>query len=98
MGFKGRYCHAGDQFLIDQLKTSNLKVLTGSSVGIPSLDKGDLFPEGYPVDAPIPSVKMQDNRISKFVLLGLAFPILLFLGLYVVYAFILNNVGESLIG
>jgi type VI secretion system protein ImpK len=98
MGFKGRYCHAGDQFLIDQLKTSNLKVLTGSSVGIPSLDKGDLFPEAYPADTEIPSAKTSGNRISKFVLLSLVFPILLFLGLYVVYAFILNNVGESLIG
>jgi len=98
MGFKGRYCHAGDEFLIDQLKTSNLKVLTGSSVGIPSLDKGDLFPEAYPADTEIPSAKTSRNRISKFVLLGLAFPILLFLGLYAVYAFILNNVGESLIG
>jgi hypothetical protein len=48
MGFMGRYGNAEDAFLLEQLKTSNLKVLTGASVGIPSLKKGELFPEAYP--------------------------------------------------
>ncbi|MBW1834922.1 MAG: DotU family type IV/VI secretion system protein, partial [Deltaproteobacteria bacterium] len=33
IGFMGRYCHEGDEYLLEQLKTSNLKLLTGSSVG-----------------------------------------------------------------
>ncbi|MEE9612320.1 MAG: DotU family type IV/VI secretion system protein, partial [Desulfatiglandales bacterium] len=32
MGFTGRYCHEGDDYLLEQLKTSNLKLLMGSSV------------------------------------------------------------------
>ena len=48
LGFKGRYCKQGDDFLLEQLKTSNLKFLMGSSVGLPSLERSDLFPESYP--------------------------------------------------
>jgi len=51
IGFMGRYCHEGDEYLLEQLKTSNLKLLTGSSVGLPSLEKGELFPEAYPVES-----------------------------------------------
>ena len=45
MGFMGRYCNQGDEFLLEQLKSSNLKLLVGSSVGIPSLERAELFPE-----------------------------------------------------
>lgn len=98
MGFKGRYCNPGDEPLIEQLKTSNLKLLTGSSMGLPSLQRGELFPEAYPVVASQAAVEHRSGgRFSKFMLLGLAFPILLFAGLYLVYSFILNSVGESLL-
>jgi type VI secretion system protein ImpK len=43
LGFMGRYCHKGDEVLLDQLKTSNLKLLVGSSVGLPSLERTELF-------------------------------------------------------
>jgi len=98
MGFKGRYCNPGDELLIDQLKTSNLKLLTGSSMGLPSIERGDLFPEAYPVDrAGSPVEEGSAGRFSKFMLLGLSFPVILFAGLYLVYSFILNSVGESLL-
>src|SRR5512143_3513674 len=35
LGFMGRYCNKGDEFLIEQLKTSNLKLLLGRSAGVP---------------------------------------------------------------
>jgi len=54
MGFTGRFCNTGDEYLLEQLMTSNLKILTGSSVGIPSLTQSELFPEAYPTDSADP--------------------------------------------
>jgi type VI secretion system protein ImpK len=97
LGFKGRYIHEGDDYLLDQLKTSNLKVLTGSSVGVPSLEKGDLFPDAYPLEPTTVSPAKPFGRFSTFMLLCVSFPVLLFLGLYLIYAFILGNVGDNLL-
>ena len=47
MGFTGRYCHPGDEILLDQLKSANLKLLSGSSDGLPLLEERELFPEAY---------------------------------------------------
>jgi type VI secretion system protein ImpK len=99
MGFKGQYCHPGDEILIDQLKTSNLKMLIGSSIGIPPLDRDDLFPEAYPVErGGLTTRKGRGGHFSAFALLCLALPVILFLGLYSVYTFILNNIGSSIFG
>ena len=96
MGFKGRYIHEGDDYLLDQLKTSNLKLLTGTSVGIPNLEKGNFFPEAFPEqsEALIPS--KSGPRFSKFTLIGFGVPVVLFVGLYVIYTFILGHLGDSL--
>ena len=48
LGFTGQYCNPGDDFMLEQLRLSNLKLLTGSSMGVPSLDKESLFPDAYP--------------------------------------------------
>jgi type VI secretion system protein ImpK len=97
LGFKGRYIHEGDDYLLDQLKTSNLKVLTGSSVGVPSLEKGDLFPDAYALESTTVSETKSLGRFSTFTLLCISFPVVLFLGLYIIYAFILSNVGDNLL-
>ena len=96
MGFKGRYIHEGDDFLLDQLKTSNLKLLTGTSVGIPGLEAGNFFPEAYPVETEALTPSKVGRHFSKFTLIGLAFPIVLFLGLFTIYTFILGHIGDSL--
>jgi len=96
MGFKGRYIHEGDDYLLDQLKTSNLKLLTGTSVGIPSLEKGNFFPEAYPVEAEAFTPSRSGRRFSKFTLIGFAVPVVLFVGLFVIYTFILGHLGDSL--
>lgn len=96
IGFMGRYCHEGDEYLLEQLKTSNLKLLTGSSVGIPSLEKGELFPEAYPVESS-EVISKEKKRFSTFTLLCLGTPVLLYSVLFLIYRFILNNVGESLL-
>lgn len=97
MGFIGRYCHEGDEYLLEQLKTSNLKVLTGSSVGLPSLDRGELFPEAYPVDAGAEEGRSGKRLVSGFTLLCIGAPVALFVGLFLIYYFILGNVGETIL-
>ena len=96
MGFKGRYIHEGDDFLLDQLKTSNLKLLTGTSVGIPALETGNFFPEAYPIETEAAAPLKAGRRFSMFSLIGLAFPIVLFAGLFIIYKFILGHIGDSL--
>ena len=46
LGFTGRYFN--DDYNLEQIKIANLKLLMGSSLGLPSLERVELFPEGYP--------------------------------------------------
>ena len=94
MGFKGQYCHEGDDFLLDQLKTSNLKLLTGSSVGTPSLSRTELFPGAYPAATETTGGRAK-FQFSPFTLLFLGGPVILFAILFFIYRFILNNIGEN---
>lgn len=95
LGFSGRYCHPGDEYQLEQLKTSNLKLLLGSSVGLPSLERTDLFPEAYP-NGPADSGHKKARRGSRLVTgICLAGPVLLFSLLYLVYRFTLGGVGEN---
>lgn len=95
LGFMGRYCNKGDEFLLDQLKTSNLKLLLGSSVGVPSLDRGELFPEAYPSQGVEPGPRTTGPRFSLFTIAGLAAPVILFGILYGIYRFSLSGIGEN---
>jgi type VI secretion system protein ImpK len=97
MGFMGRYCNEGDAYLLDQLKTSNLKLLSGSSVGVPTLERTELFPEAYPAGVGEPGRARKKFSLSAFNLLCLAAPVVLFLALFVIYRFVLGNVGETII-
>jgi type VI secretion system protein ImpK len=97
LGFKGRYCHEGDDYLLDQLKTQNLKLLMGSSAGLPSLDSGELFPEAYAGQTVEGGPSKSKFRFSTLTILSLGFPVILYVGLYFVYRFILSNVGENLL-
>lgn len=96
MGFQGRYCHEGDHLLLEQLKTSNLKLLTGSALGLPSLEKSELFPEAYPAGDEAPAAPA-GGRMRLLTLAGLIFPVALFAGLYLIYSFILNSYTEGLL-
>ena len=97
MGFTGRYVHEGDDFLLEQLRTSNLKVLTGSSVGLPALDKGELFAEAYPLQTDRVTPQRRKQRFSPITLAAIAFPVVLYAALFLVYRFILNNIAENLL-
>ena len=98
MGFVGRYCHEGDDYLLEQLKTSNLKLLTGSSVGLPSLEKGDLFPEAYPAESWEVAPQKGPIRFSAFALFCVGFPVVFYWVLFLIYRFILDRYGEVIIG
>ena len=95
MGFKGRYHQEGDAPLLDQLKTSNLKYLLGSSVGLPSLDLTELFPESYPVEGAEAAPSAAKIFFTPGVLVALVSPLALFGALFFIYSFILNNIGEN---
>ncbi len=100
LGFTGQYCRAGDDFMLEQLRTSNLKLLTGSSMELPSLDKQELFAEAYAASEaahPGPDLPRRP-RLSAFTLVCAAGPLVLFGFLYVIYRFILGNIGDNLIG
>jgi type VI secretion system protein ImpK len=96
MGFKGRYGNVEDSFLLDQLKTSNLKVLTGASIGLPSLKKAELFPEAYPVESPEKIPRKAPGRFNLLGILMAVFPVALFGVLYFIYSFVLGNVSNTL--
>lgn len=96
LGFKGRFVKPGDELLLEQLKNSNLKILLGSSVGMPAIDRGDLFPGAYPLQkAQVGehSGKFQFTPLLAVALLG---PLLLFGGLYLIYHFTLGNIAGKL--
>ena len=97
MGFSGRFCHEGDEYLLEQVKTSNLKLLTGSSMGLPSLEQGDIFPDAYPSESVDMALKEGKGRFSTFTLLCIGLPVVLYLFLFLVYWFILGNIGENLL-
>jgi len=95
LGFMGRYCHPGDEYLLAQVKSSNLKLLMGSSVGPPSLDRAELFPEAYQVGEMEPYVQKRTHPFSVVNLVGIAGPVLLFGLLYLIYNFTLNSIMEN---
>ncbi len=97
MGFKGRYGNADDAYLLEQLKTSNLKVLLASSAGIPALEKGELFPEAYPAASNDAFPDRKPARFSLFNLSCLGVPVALYFVLFILYRFILHNIGETIL-
>jgi len=94
MGFKGRYCHAEDDILLEQLKDSNLKLLMGSSVGLPDLEKMDFFPEAYSASSDVVYEKEKGGFFSALNLTFIFGPILLLGILFLIYHFILGNIVD----
>jgi type VI secretion system protein ImpK len=95
LGFMGRYCKKGDEYLLDQLKTSNLKLLMGSSVGIPSLERAELFPEAFPIESAEFGPQKRRFRFSAFTLVCLVGPVVLFGMLFFGYWLFLSGTGKD---
>lgn len=96
LGFTGQFCNAGDDMLLEQLKTSNLKILTGSSVDLPSLEKMKLFPESYVMDAET-SETGSPKGFSIITLAAFLVPAGLYGVLFLIYKFVLSSIGDTLI-
>ncbi|MGB5985121.1 MAG: DotU family type IV/VI secretion system protein, partial [Desulfobacterales bacterium] len=64
LGFTGRFIHPGDEHLLEQLKISNLKLITGSAMDLPNLESEELFPEAMPVSEGIPGLKSTKGRFT----------------------------------
>ncbi len=97
LGFAGQYCNEGDDLMLEQLRQSNLKVLTASSMGVPTLEKEQLFPQAYPTNTADDAAFQQKRRWSKFTIMCTLFPLVLYGLLYLIYHFILGSIGDSLI-
>jgi len=97
MGFTGQFCNAGDEILLEGLKNENLKILSGSSVGVPSIDNRELFPEAYPAESDEGVPGKPGKRFSFFTVFCLVAPLILYSGLFIIYRFVLSNIGETII-
>ena len=96
MGFTGRFINPGDETLLEHLKSSNLKLLLGSSVGLPSLENTELFPEAYPLrkETQAPRRKWQ---VPVLTIVALAGPVVFFWLLFFVYRFTLSGMAENIL-
>jgi type VI secretion system protein ImpK len=96
MGFTGRHCHPGDEFLLGQLRSSNLKLLTGASVAPPPLDRTVLFPDAYTDPGKKEFPQSKGKGVSAFALMCVGIPVVLFLFLFIVSRFFLSVQANKL--
>lgn len=96
LGFKGRYC-GKEESALSQLKASNLKLLFGSSVGVPSLENIELFPDAYPETQAPAGPQKWTSRYPLIMIAAVGGPLLLYIILFLVYRFTLYGVGESIL-
>lgn len=96
LGFTGRYCNPGDEFLLNQLKASNLKLLGDNTFNVDDMAGVNLFPESYS-DGTTPAFGAKKKFFNIGTLAGGSMPVILLVFLFAVYRFVLSNVGENLI-
>ncbi len=96
LGFTGRYCNPGDEFLLEQLKNSNLKLL-GGGLDQQQLEQMSLFPEAYLQDTGMSREVKSKSRFSIGLAAAAVSPVLLYGVLFFIYRFVLSNVGENFI-
>ncbi len=97
LGFSGRYIHDEDKFLLDQLRGSNLKLLFGSSVGVPNLKEIELFPDAVPESPEASGLPRAKARFSTASIIGLCAPVVIFGVLYAIYALVLDGYAGNIL-
>jgi len=97
LGFTGQYCNAGDEILLEGLKDENLKILSGNSIDISSLEKRELFPEAYHVESVRSKSPKSRGPFSFFTLICFIAPVVFIGGLFVLYRVLLENIGETIL-
>ena len=94
LGFAGRFCRPGEEHRLEQVRTANLKILLGSSLGLPCLERTELFPEAHPCGVQAGKGGVTGGqRLTGAACL--AAPVALFALLYLVYRFTLGGIGEN---
>ncbi len=98
LGFRGRYCHPGDELIISQLKQAQLNFLIGAQ-------KGDfrtrvLIPDAYPPEDEASSLLLaeKEKKVSREMMILAAAPAFLFLILFIVYTFVLKGRVDDILG
>jgi len=97
LGFTGRFLKPEDKPLLEQLKSSNLKILMGRSVGLPSLENTDLFPEAIPLESGAKAIPKRGWSFPVLTVTALAGPVIFFGLLYFIYRFTLSGMAESIL-
>ena len=94
LGFAGRYCNPGDERLLEQIKTLQLKILLGNPVELPS-PGAELFPAPQPCPDPAGPAPKAPAASRLAAVVCLTAPVLLFGILYLVYRFTLSGIAEN---
>jgi type VI secretion system protein ImpK len=98
LGFSGRFCNPGDGILLEQLKTSNLRLIAGSQLDVSTLVNSSLFSGAYQAADSLQHIeKSSGRRFPIEIFAGVGVPALLYGLLFLIYHFILDNVGQNFI-
>lgn len=100
LGFMGRYCHPGDEILLGQLKLSNINELLGSRASMDYYSRDVMFNCAYESLGSERSRFLPIPRLSSIFsnkLFVILIPIVILVGLFIVYTFVLDGVKENLI-
>lgn len=96
LGFIGRYCMDGDEFLLEQLRKSTLRLLVSGPQEVRPYANEPLFggvPAGSPDAAPPRARPWRGARLWMT-----AIPAAAVLAAFLVYRFVLNGVVDSFVG
>lgn len=96
LGFMGRYCHPGDEILLQQLRMSNASSLLGSRSSVDVYGQDPLFDFAYEqLDegrAGFMPMRSLSNLFAKSsILMLVVVPSLIVIALYIIYNFTLNE-------
>ena len=97
MGFRGRYCNPGDEKVVREILGSESSLLLGPEAAA-ALQGRELFPEAYPKDEEGPSLGRGARRLEPFQIALAAAPPVLFLLLFIIYAFVLKGLSVDVLG
>lgn len=96
LGFTGRYSGEGDEFLIDQLKKSNLRSMIGQVLEPVSYARGTLCETAYRVPAgEVAAAPAQVGMNAKLRWMLIALPPVVVLLLFFIFFFVLNGVVDN---
>lgn len=98
LGFIGQFVNEGDDMLIRGLKTGNLQILTGSSVGVPRLNEETIFKDAYPDSFKQVEIDSDTRKLfSPLAIFFFIFPVAVYWIAFLLYRFILNSDLEKIL-